>query len=478
MRLTPELAPVFLRVHTRVRRRRHEHEWTHPTTWANFALVFDCETTTDLREDLNFLWWRFCELKDGAYVCQREGVVYHDKLDAESVALIHQFARGKGADVEDGCPKDILIESRTEFADGELWTVLRTGAVIVNFNAPFELSRLALAFPEAKNKNTGWAMELWKYRGQREKLKPKLRIKPKDSRSAFINLAGGDPTNRLIYRGRFLDLSVLGWALRNKHLDLNGFLRSFGLKKKMLHEPTGRVTVRELAYGRRDTEQTVALLNAMKREYDGFRLKKLTPENAMSAASITKAFLDDMHIKEPAQKFHVSDAVLGKCMQAYYGGRSEIRIRHQEMPVVVCDTTSESPTVAALLNLWPLLTAANLKVVDCTREARRLLGRVTSQTLLNRATWEELAFFASVKADGDILPVRALYRETGDTNIGVNPLTCAEPILVRRSGSRRLEVENEAGAAHPPRLQAGAGGHPTRLEGYVSRQVDDRSDQR
>ena len=429
MKLAPELAPVFVRAHTRVKRRRcGDREWTHPAGWANFALVFDCETTTDLREDLNFLWWRFCELKDGAYVCQREGVVYRDNLSAKSVSLIRQFVHGKRADVEDGCPDDILLQSRAKFVNGEFWNALRAGTVIVNFNAPFDLSRLALAFPEAKSKNTGWAMELWKYRGQREKLKPKLRIKPKDSRSAFISLAGGDPANRLIYRGRFLDLSVLGFALRNKHLDLNGFLQSFGLEKKMPHEPTGRVTSRELAYGRRDTERTVALLNAMKREFDGFHLRTLAPEQAMSAASITKAFLEDMHVNEPARKFDLTDAVLGKCMQAYYGGRSEIRVRHQEVPVVVCDTTSEYPSVAALLDLWPTLIAGKVKVVDCTREARTLLARATSRTLLNRQTWKELAFFASVKADGDILPVRALYNETGDTNIGVNPLTCTEPI--------------------------------------------------
>jgi hypothetical protein len=58
MKLAPELAPVFVRVHTRVKdgRPRREGEFTHPTTWANFALVFDCETTTDLREDLTFLF--------------------------------------------------------------------------------------------------------------------------------------------------------------------------------------------------------------------------------------------------------------------------------------------------------------------------------------------------------------------------------------------------------------------------------------
>jgi hypothetical protein len=316
VRLPPELAPVFVRAHTRVKGKRRRAGAARLSGWANFALVFDCETTTDLREDLTFLWWRFCELKGDTYVCQREGVVHADTLDATSVNLIQTFARGRRADAEDGCPSDILVESRTEFVDGRFWEALRMGAVIVTFNAPFDLSRLALEFPRAQSKNTGWAMVLWKYHGKPDKLKPKLRIKPKDSRAAFINLAGGDPTNRLVYRGRFLDLSVLGWALRNKHLDLNGFLRSFGLRRKMHHEPTGRVTPRELAYGRRDTQRTLELLNAMKREYDGFRLKKLAPENAMSAASITKAFLDDMRIKEPLQKFHLRDAVLGKCMQA------------------------------------------------------------------------------------------------------------------------------------------------------------------
>jgi hypothetical protein len=189
------------------------------------------------------------------------------------------------------------------------------GAVVVCFNAPFDLSRLALEYREAQRKNTGWSMVMWKYRGAPDKLKPKLRIKPKDSRAAFINLAGGDPENRLIYRGRFLDLSVLGWALRNRHMTLEGFLRSFGLEGKMKHEPTGRITKQELVYGRRDAERTVALLNAAKHEYDGFDLE-LPPERAMSAASITKAFLTQMRVTEPAKKFSLPDDILGKCMQA------------------------------------------------------------------------------------------------------------------------------------------------------------------
>lgn len=425
---TPEPVPVFLRVHTRVRDEKHrDTDWQPPKKWANFALVFDCETTTDLREGLNFLWWRFCELKAGLYVSQREGVVYADQLDRASVRLIREFASNNRADVEEECPKDIRVESRTEFVRNEFWQALSLGAVIVCFNAPFDLSRLALEYREAQNKNTGWSMVMWKYEGKPDKLKPRIRIKPKDSRSAFINLAGGKPHSRLIYRGRFLDLSVLGWALRNKHMDLNGFLRSFNLKGKMDHEPTGSVTKEELQYGRRDVDRTVELLNAMKKEYDGFPLD-LPPENAMSAASITKAFLDEMRIKQPAKKFNLPDEINGKCMQAYYGGRSEIRIRHQEMPVVVCDTTSEYPSVAALLSLWSLLISAHVEVEECTAKARRVLERADLETVLEPSMWRELAFFASISPDDDVLPVRSLYGETGNTNIGLNPLSSEEPV--------------------------------------------------
>jgi hypothetical protein len=428
-KIHPEPTPVFVRVHTRVKneKRSSSGEYKLHDKWATFALVLDSETTVDIRQDLTFLWWRFCELKGRSYVCQQEGVVHADKLDKSSVKLIRDFARSKRAAVEDGCPKEIVVESQTQFVRGEFWDALRTGAVIVCFNAPFDLSRLALEYRKAQSKNTGWSMVMWKYRGKPDKFKPKLRIKPKDSRSAFISLAGGDSNNRVIYRGRFLDLSVLCWALRNRHLTLDGALASFGLKGKMKHDPSGRVTRRELRYGRRDVERTVALLNNMKREYDGFPLD-LSPEYAFSAASITKAFLDKMGIQQPSHKFALPGHILGKCMQAYYGGRSEIRIRHQEVPVVVCDTTSEYPSVAGLLGLWPLLTAASVKVKGCTEDARSVLASVNIQTILDPAKWFELAFFASIRPSGDVLPVRALYNETGDTNIGLNPLTSKDPI--------------------------------------------------
>jgi hypothetical protein len=134
-RFQPEATPVFVRVHTRVvdEKPRKSGGGKLSDKWARFALIFDCETTIDIHQDLNFLWWRFCELRAEKYVCQQEGLVCADSLDKPSIDLMHAYARSKRAPVEDGCPEDILVQSRTEFVDGEFWQAIQAGAVIVCF---------------------------------------------------------------------------------------------------------------------------------------------------------------------------------------------------------------------------------------------------------------------------------------------------------------------------------------------------------
>ena len=121
----------------------------------------------------------------------------------------------------------------------------------------------------------------------------------------------------------------------------------------------------------------------------------------------------------------------GICMQGYYGGRAEIRIRHTSVPVVYTDFTSQYPTVNTLLGLWSLLTAEKVRVRDATREVRALLQSLTVDRLLDQRTWPKLAFFALIQPDADILPVRTIYGDGqfgNQTNIGLNPLTSEKPI--------------------------------------------------
>jgi hypothetical protein len=99
------------------------------------------------------------------------------------------------------------------------------------------------------------------------------------------------------------------------------------------------------------------------------------------------------------------------------------------MPVVVCDATSEYPSVAILLDLWKLLIASEVKVEDCTTEARNFLETTSTESLLDPENWKKLAFFAHVMPKDDVLPVRSTYSGGGgNTNIGVNPLTSEKPL--------------------------------------------------
>ena len=79
-------------------------------------------------------------------------------------------------------------------------------------------------------------------------------------------------------------------------------------------------------------------------------------------------------------------------------------------------------------SLWKHFVAKKLEVRDATKTVRKLVQSLTLQGLFRPELWPHLGFFALVEPDGDILPVRTLYSDTGETNIGLNPLISKSPI--------------------------------------------------
>jgi hypothetical protein len=135
-----------------------------------------------------------------------------------------------------------------------------------------------------------------------------------------------------------------------------------------------------------------------------------------------------MSLIEPAKKYSVPDKIHGIAMQSYFGGRAECRIRNTTVPVCYCDYTSQYTTINCLLGIWRLLTAKSLKVKDATKDVRELLGGLTLEQLFDPKLWPDLSFFALIQPEGEVLPVRTQYSDTGETNIGLNPLTSKEPL--------------------------------------------------
>jgi hypothetical protein len=200
--------------------------------------------------------------------------------------------------------------------------------------------------------------------------------------------------------------------------------------KKKNYKLTGEISPKEIEYCREDVAATHRVLNAMMAEFNRNPID-LRPDKSYSPASIAKAYLKEMGIKQPKQHFGVPNKALGIAMQSYYGGRAECRIRRTPVPVIHTDFTSQYPTVDALLGNWSVLTSSSVRFEDCTAIARKLLAKTKLENTFDKDFWKELSFFALVKPQGDILPVRTVY-ESGHNkrtqNIGLNYLSCPKPI--------------------------------------------------
>jgi len=425
---------IFVRAHTVVPQKRQGQGLCVPN-WPKKVLVIDTETTTDAKQKLTFGACRRLQLTPLGYQCIEEGVFYDDDLGSSQVDVLTRYIEDPGnlpgIEVKRFPPVSrVPLMNRSAFIERVFWKAIRKGDMVVGFNLPFDLSRLAVK--AAASDHGGWSfiLSLRKNRttGEMEPYpeRPRVVIKSLDSKMAFIGLSSIRHPNEWPREARFLDLRTLGHALRDESYTLESACEAFHVQGKMKHKPTGRVTVKEIEYCREDVRATASLLNAMKKEFDQHPLD-LRPDKAYSPASIAKAYLSIMEIGQPKAHFKVTDKELGISMQGYYGGRAEVRIRKAHVPVVHTDFTSQYPTVNALLGNWDLLTAESVCFEDCTNEVREMLQTLKPDDPYDPAFWKRLSFFALVRPENDILPVRTVYN--GRTqNIGINFLTSENAI--------------------------------------------------
>ena len=397
--------------------------------WPEHALVFDTETRITADQSLTFAVYRLCKLVEGSYRVTEEGIFCADDLPAKERKILHTYQRKAVSDAASFPPRFPLYP-RSEFMKRVFWPAIkRKGALICGLNLPFDLARLALDW--SRGNRGEWSLTMSQYaNGTENRNYPRVLITPIDSKKAFIQLAKPWKPEEWKDKGNahFLDLRTLGWALFNKSFSLKKACEELNTEHQKLedHEPTGVVTPEEIEYARQDVRCTVDVLNALKRDFDRHPIG-LKPYHAYSPASVAKAYLDKMGILTPAEKFRVSNEMLGISMQSYYGGRSETRIRCAEVPVVPLDFTSEYPSCCALLGLFDVLTAKRVRFQDDTENICRFLERITLRGCFHPSMWERSRFFALLKPDGDILPVRTVYNEVTQ-NIGNNYLTSDTPL--------------------------------------------------
>lgn len=429
---------IFVRAHTRGRTKDPwDMRWS--PKWPKHCLIFDTETTLDPAQKLTFGAFRRCKLVGSKYVCVAEGVFHKDDISERELRFLQEYRNYPPtlASIDHFPAKtELALTSRSSFVKTVFWNSIKKGDLIVSFNSPFDLSRLAVWFRPGK-KGTDWSFALaglWRNpktgRVAPNPQKPRIVIDAQNSKMAFIKLGSILNKEEWPRAGRFLDMRTLGWALRNHPFNLNGACKAFKVKGKKDHKPTGKITSEEIEYCREDVAATHRVLNAMMAEFNRNPID-LHPEKSFSPASIAKAYLKEMGIRQPKQHFSVSNKALGVAMQSYYGGRAECRIRIMPVPVIHTDFTSQYPTVNALLGNWNVLTSRTVRFDDCTATVRKLVSKTTLENTFDKDFWKHLSFFALVKPKDDILPVRTVY-DSGHNkrtqNIGLNYLRSQTPI--------------------------------------------------
>jgi hypothetical protein len=443
--ITPDPLKLAIRVYPEPptdesdRKREKLRHWRRP----HQMFVFDTECKTDTAQALTFGSYRYFEHGK----CLEEGLFYGDDLPRADRAKLEAYAQRHpaGTDWRYGVP-ELRLLSRREFLEKLYDAGFDGRGLIVGFNLPFDLSRVAFDFGNAKDKRFagGFSLALWGWvdkTGKRRinKFRPRIAIKHIDSKRALKGFTGardpdpvdlipegsetGEPEDEK-FRGHFLDLRTLAFVLTDRGHSLASACKAFGVEQgKLTVERHGVVTPEYIDYNRRDVEATAALASKLLEEYDRFDVE-LQETQAFSPASLGKAHLRKMGIAPVLERQPIEQRYLGYAQSAFFGGRTSAHIRKVPVPVVYTDFLSMYPTVNALMGLWKYLVAEEVSVLPVdVSETIDFLRTITPETLFDPQTWTRLPAFARVIPAGDILPTRATYSvESNDFQVALNHL--------------------------------------------------------
>lgn len=438
------LLPLAVRVYPEPKNEnQHDRPLRH---WQcpDAMLVFDTETRTDATQRLTFGSYRFLV----AGQCHEEGLFYADDLPDTDLAILKRYVATHRADVVEG-NEGLRLLSLAEFLDRFYRAVYKSRCLLVGFNLPFDFSRIAGDVAPARGRFAGgFSLGLWFYidefgQKQRHPHRPRIGIKQMDSKRALKGFTGqnspdksdlipegsetGKPEKGYKFRGHFLDLRTLAFALTDQSYSLESACEAFGVEHgKQQAARHGEVTEEYIDYNRRDVLATSELAAKLIEEYNKHGLS-LQVTKAYSPASIGKAYLREMGI-EPILKRQPDfpKQYLGYAQSAFFGGRTSAHIRKIAVPVVYTDFLSMYPTVNSLMKLWQFVIARQIKVIEhCQDDILHFLSKLKENSghLFNPSTWQQLTAFVKLIPDGDILPNRSKYNAaSNDWQVAVNYL--------------------------------------------------------
>jgi hypothetical protein len=405
--------------------------------------VFDTETRTDAAQGLLFGCYRFIQKGQSL----EEGLFYADNISNDERTQLQNYVSGHNSKGTPGNNTKLLLLTRNEFLEKFFRAVYKGRCLLVGFNLPFDLSRTASEATSARGRfKGGFSLGLSSYvddngNSKRNQFRPRIGIKHIDSKRALKGFtarnnpdredlipeesADGKPEKGHTFRGHFLDLRTLAFALTDRGYSLESACEAFGVKSgKQKVTVHGIVTEEYIDYNRQDVAATAELAEKLLEEYDKHPIK-LQETKAYSPASIGKAYLQAMGINPILERQpDFPKRLLGYAQSAFFGGRTSVHIRKVPVPVVYTDFLSMYPTVNSLMGLWNFVIAEEINCIEnCAEEIKKFLTALRPDALFLPETWANLTAFVKVIPNGDILPTRAKYSsESNDWQVGINHL--------------------------------------------------------
>lgn len=413
--------PILLRAYVESEPNRSRRFGTQPAqTASEWSVTIDCETWTDPGQALRV---GFCRVYYGDEL--RRHVLFHaDELGASDLKVVRQFEK-----------PDLEIVPHGEFIDKIFYKYgYHLRGMIIGFNLPFDLSRLAVSHASArKTMRGGFSLKLSPHNYQ-----PPVQIKHLSKYVSMMRFAAPyvSPNSRSQLkhgkhnphkRGYFLEVRAVAAALFSRSFSLASLAEFLGVAHgKLETDHHGKPLTRQyLEYAERDVLATWECYLELCRRYEALELKSTPINRIFSEASIGKANFVEIGI-EPWLKVQkdVPSKLLSQTLSTYFGGRSEVRIRQELRQVMLCDFLSMYPTVCTLTGLWSFVIGKGMRWRNGTAEVKRILNTWTLKELQDRSNWRKLVALVQVMPDADIFPVRAEYNEGADGTIGANFLTC------------------------------------------------------
>ncbi len=425
---------LYFRAHTVPVDAKKEYRSDQPVKEPDQALIFTCATTGDSRQDLLLGAYICAQRKDGQFVAKEMGLFYREG-HPEELRVLKRFVKGSAFE----------LGTVQEFRRKVFLKYLKAGGLVVAYDAPHELSRIAVKWNKSTKRRRAFSFYFRLFQDKKTGVmrpsgfEPGISIESLDAAKAIYRpikymlqaLDAEQEDEREFANVHILDLKTLTAVLTGEAFTFSSAAAIFGTPASRTHKSRPRVTKPAIERILRNVTGELELLNRLKQDLAPHGVG-LVPERCYSPATLAKSYLSEMRIKPPQAKFKIPDRINGIAMQAFFAGRAECMIRRTPVPVTYLDFHAQFPAVSHLLDCREILCAERLEFPDFTVEARSFIERVTMEDCFRPDVWRQFRWFALVETCEDVVPLRAKFgqREASDPTLAWNFLASKQPIWI------------------------------------------------